>query len=206
MKGTLLAAAIVAFGAPAWAAEDVYIPLPPLEVDESQIQVAAVMPFGQTFTPTMSTVGTIWLRVRNMNVGFAYEQDKRLTLNLRAGDDLSGAVLATATANVEAVIGALSGGEGLVAFYFDPVPVTSGLTYSFEVKAATERYGINWQHNNWYGGGSAIALGSAVPGSDLYFGVSAAVPELGIYQLLTLGLGFMAVLRLRAGLPRRPVV
>lgn len=204
MKRTSLAAAMVAFSAPVWAAEDVYIPLPPLEVDESQIQVAAVTPFGQTFTPTMPTVGTIWLRVRNMNVGFPYEQDKRLTLNLRAGDDLSGAVLATATANVEAVIGALSGGQGLIAFYFDPVPVTRGLTYSFEVRADTERYGINWQHNNWYGGGSVIALGSAVPGSDLYFGVSAAVPELGTYQLLLLGLGLMAASRLRARPPRPP--
>lgn len=199
MKYALFAVALAALSAPVCAAEDVYIPLPPLNVDESQVQIAAVMPFGQTFTPTAPSVGTIWLRVRNMNVGFPYEQDKRLTLNLRAGEDFSGSVLATATANVEAVIGTLSGGEGLIAFYFDPVPVISGQTYSFEVRAATERYGVNWQHNNWYSGGAAIALGGAIPGSDLYFGVSAAVPEVGAYQLLLLGLGVITGFRLRAG-------
>lgn len=204
MKRALSVVAIAALGANAWARDDVYIPLPFLNADESQVQIAAVMPFGQTFVPSRPTVGTIWLSVRNMNVGYPYERDKRLTLRLRTGADFSGAVLASSSADVEAVIGTLLGGEGLIAFYFEPLAVISGQTYSFEVQASTARYGVNWQHNDWYGSGNAIALGGSIPGSDLYFGVSAAVPEVDVHQLFLLGVTFAIGLPFgRARLARR---
>lgn len=196
MKQIFAALALAALGGPAWAAGDVYIPLPTLEVDESQIQVAAVMPFGQTFTPTEPTVGTIWLRVTNMNVGYLYEQDKWITLDLHAGDDFSGPVLASATTHVEALLGTQQGSVALVGFGFADAAVTSGQTYSFEVKVASARYGVNWQHNDWYGGGHAIALGGAIPGSDLYFSI-AAVPEPAAWQFLLLGAALFVGLRRR---------
>lgn len=101
MKRSLSVVTIAALGANAWARDDVYIPLPFLNADESQVQI-----------------------------------------------------------------------------------------YSFEVQASTARYGVNWQHNDWYGSGNAIALGGSIPGSDLYFGVSAAVPEADVHQLFLLGLTF----------------
>lgn len=183
---------------PVWAAGVVYIPLPPLEADESQIQIEAVAPLGQSFMPTESSVGSIWLRARNMNLDFPMHEDKWLTLNLHAGDGFAGPVLATATVNVEAVIGSLIGDEGLIEFSFGHVPVVSGQVYSFEVKAATARYGINWQHTDWYGGGHAFALGGPLTITDLYFSVAAAaVPEPASYALMAAGASLLPWLRRR---------
>lgn len=157
-----------------------------------QIQVAAVQPLGQSFTATLPSVGAIWLRVINMNMDFQLAQDKTLTLELHAGGSLAGTVLGTSTVDVDALIGSLRGDEGLVEFGFGHVPVLSGQTYSFEVKAATTRFGVNWLSEGHYGGGQALLQGTG-SAADLYFSVAAAVPEPAAYELLLLGLGLMVV-------------
>lgn len=188
-------AALALLSSTAWGAGPVLVPLPLLEADQSEVQIAAAARFGQSFTPTASSIGTIWLRARNMNLGFPLDQDKWLTLNLHAGDSLGGPVLASSTIDVEAVIGRALGSAGLIEFSFGAVPVLSGQTYSFEVKAASERFGVNWQHNDWYAGGHAIALGGPVELSDLYFSIAAPVPEPSAGQFLLLGLGLLAGLQ-----------
>lgn len=197
IKQSIRGAVLATFALPAWAAGVVYIPLPPLETDESQIQVEAVAPLGQSFTPTESSLGSIWLRVTNMNLDFPRNEDKWLTLNLHAGGELAGPVLASASTNVEAVIGTLQGEVGLVEFIFGNVPVLNGQVYSFEVKSSTSRYGINWQHTDWYSGGNGIALGASLPITDLYFSVAAAVPEPASYVLLAAGASLLPWLRRR---------
>lgn len=192
MNASRLGLALAALAAPAWAAGPVYIPPPPLEVSESYIQVEAVAAFGQSFTPTMSSVGSIWLRATNMNLGFPLSEDKWLVLNLHEGEGFGGPLLASATANVEAAIGTEWNGSGLVEFSVGNVPVVSGQVYSFEVKAATARYGISWQTTNWYGDGNAFILGGPLAQTDLYFSVAATVPELASYQLLLLALASAA--------------
>lgn len=190
LKKFLLAVSTVAVMAPAYAERDASIPLLPPNTLVGQIQIAAFQPFGQSFTPTLSSVGSISLWVINMNIDSQLVQDKTLTLNLYAGEGFNGPVLGSSTVNVDSRIGTLQGWVGLIEFNVGNVAVQSGQPYSFEVSAASARYGVYWSNEGNYAGGSAILLGTP-SATDLYFGVS-TVPELASYQLLLLGLASVA--------------
>ncbi len=105
-------------------------------------------PLGQSFTPTLDTVGFIRLALQG---GFG---SGSFYINLRS-DSITGSILGT-TASVS------STGSGIVDFLFNtPVSVTTGTTYYFQpVIEGGNGWGLNAALSYNYGGGTAFVNGA----------------------------------------------
>lgn len=161
-------------------------PLAPPQYALGQVQIATMQPFGQSFTATSSTITSIGLLFLNMNMDVDMSRDHFVDLTLYDGADFSAPVLASSRVNVDSVIGTSQFATGPVYFSVGSVPVAVGTTYSFELKAATARFGVYWPGRESYDGGNALFFGAPID-ADLHFAVMSAVPEPMAATLLVAG-------------------
>lgn len=135
------------------------------------VQIQQASPFGQSFTPTLSTIGFIRLNLNDYDS--LNGQGAALHLNLRT-NSVSGPGLATTSS-----VTLTNGFVGIVHFFFGSnIPVSAGTTYAFQIEVDS---GDLWnavasEYN--YPGGTIFANGLPVGGmGDVWFREGIIVPE-----------------------------
>src|SRR6266542_4022326 len=146
-------------------------------------------PWGQSFTPDLSSVGFVRLKLNDKNIDDAL--GVTLSVNLRAGS-ISGTVLSSSDPVVFP-----NAFSGVVDFLFPaPVSVTSGVTLYFEpIVQSGGPWATQFAGEDVYPGGTAIFSGQPSLMSDFWFREGIVVPEPSVLALIGLGAG-LAVLRL----------
>ena len=149
---------------------------------EFSASIQSSQPFGQSFTPSLSAVGFVRLRLQNASGGGV------LYVNLRE-NSAAGNVL-----GVSSTVSLPSGFLGFTDFIFPtPVSVTPGVTYFFQPVIESGNGWFTDYHNGFfYPGGTAIFQGAASPTFDLWFREGVVVPEPGTWALILVGLGVLA--------------
>jgi hypothetical protein len=125
---------------------------------------------GQSFTPTLSSIGFIRLKLNDNNPTNSF--GAVLFMNLRS-DSITGPLLSST-----APVSLTDGFAGPVNFFFpSEVPLIPGTLYYFEPKVQS---GDLWRIDAWeynYPGGIAYGGGLPGPGGDLWFREGIVVPE-----------------------------
>ena len=149
--------------------------------------------FGQSFTPSLGSVGFIRLKVSDANPTNGL--GATLYLNLRS-DSIGGAILGSTEP-----VSLPNGFAGTPNFFFaNPVSVSPGVVYYFQpvVQTGDLWYADSYEYN--YPGGIGFHQGWGFPGSDMWFREGIVVPEPSASLLLFLGgcaLAFVRSVRAR---------
>jgi hypothetical protein len=152
--------------------------------------IQSAQPFGQSFTPSLSSVGFVRLYLYDSTGGGG--GPGTLSINIRSAS-VTGTILGTSDP-----VNLPAGFAGLVNFYFStPVPLVPQDTYAFQpfVVSGT-RWGTLVDRYN-YDGGTAFSLGAPVTTADLWFREGIIVPEPSSSLLVLLGFGILAAARAR---------
>jgi hypothetical protein len=156
---------------------------------ETSFVIQTSQPLGQSFTPSLSTVGFVRLRLAD---GSFDGLGATVHVNLLEN---------SITGNILAASGSFSMPDGFgigfnryVDFFFaSPISVTPGVSYFFQPVVDS---GGPWSvgaHNGFgYSGGTAFVQGQPAGSDDLWFREGIVVPEPGTWALLLLGLGALA--------------
>ena len=150
----------------------------------SSLIIQSNQPLGQSFTPTLSSVGFIRLATRDP---FFNGVGATLSVNL-----LSGSIVGPVLGSTDPVF-LTDTFAGYTDFIFStPVSVTPGVTYYFQPIVQT---GDTWtlrSYNYLYPNGTAFANGVASPGFDLWFREGLIIPEPSSAWLALVGAGVLA--------------
>lgn len=175
----------LAFAAP------VRIAPPSLNAGAGVTGIAVQHPMGQSFRANGDSIYNIELLLTNLNMSFDLSQDYYVTVDIFEGIGFDGAHLATKRVNVDQILGGLVGTQSTVNYEFNGVPVLAGQIYSFQISAATARFGSVWFSGDRYMDGQAILRGEHFADPDLYFAIG-TIPEPSPYLLLIAGLSLVA--------------
>lgn len=176
----------------------VQIAPPSLESGVGVTGIAVQHPMGQSFLANGNAIYTIELLLTNLNMSFDLSQDHHVAVDLFEGIGFNGTHLGTTTVNVDQILGGRLGNQSTVGFAFNGIAALPGQMYSFQIRAATARFGSLWFSGNPYSDGEAILQGEPFADPDLYFAVR-PVPEPKTYLMALMG----ALLILVAGNGRR---
>jgi hypothetical protein len=146
-------------------------------------------PYGQSFTPTLSSVGFIRLATADASLN---SMGVTLVVNLR-DVSINGTILGTSDP-----VSMPDGFAGYANFFFStPVSTTPGTQYYFQPSLVTGDASWTIRSYNGYGysGGTAYANDVVSPGFDLWFREGIIVPEPSSGALLMLGLCAIAARR-----------
>jgi hypothetical protein len=159
---------------------------------ETASAIMAIQPMGQSFTPSLSSVGFIRLQLYGGNSGGG--PGTTLYLNLRSSS-ITGPILGS----TEGVFMPNGYFGGYVTFLFaNPVPVSPGVMYFFQPMVQSGDWTVG-TYNPYYNypGGTVIARGMPNQASDLLFREGIIVPEPSSAALLLLACGALACVRRR---------
>lgn len=136
-------------------------------------------PLGQSFTPTLSSVGFIRIYIYD---GLAGANSGVFTVNLHS-DSITGPILATSRS-----VSLNNGFAGPVDFLFDTaISLDPGTTYYFQpVVQSGGGWGVLVGPYN-YGGGTFFAEGNAYTTQDMWFREGIIVPEPSMAALIFIG-------------------
>jgi len=149
-------------------------------------------PYGQSFTPSLSSIGFIQLGLYddrpNNSLGAT------VFINLRE-DSISGTIIGS-TEPVSMPDGFGESASGIATFYFaTPVTIISGTTYYFQpVVQSGDLWGVSAGEYN-YPGGMVFVNGEPASGSDYWFREGIVVPEPLPSWLVLLGGGIFLYAR-----------
>jgi hypothetical protein len=156
--------------------------------DETALTGAAHIQFyssvGQSFTPSLSTVSFVRLRLYDINPGNSL--GATLVVNLRS-TSMSGPIMGTTTVVLPDGYGYIGATNFLFA---TPVSVIPNTTYFFETLVQSgDSWGIlstpnTYPSGTFYSGGT----GTSFPGNDIWFREGIIVPEPSALTLLCAGL------------------
>lgn len=135
---------------------------------------------GQSFTPSLSTVGFVRLKLYDVNPGNSL--GATLVVNLRS-NAINGPILGTAT---PIVFG--DGFAGSVNFFFaSAVAVVPNTTYLFEAVVQTGDSWVARTIGDFYSNGSFYGSGFPFSAADMWFREGIVVPEPASVSLVFLG-------------------
>src|SRR5262249_9200785 len=141
-------------------------------------------PMGQSFTPTLNSVGFVRFHLFDLNEGNGIGAS--VYVNLRA-DSITGPIIgSTAPVFMPDGFGHLLIGGYTNFFFASPVAVTPGVLYYFQPVVASGDSWASVNQNFLYAGGDAYFEGVA-SGSDLWFREGIYVPEPSAPALLMIG-------------------
>jgi hypothetical protein len=137
-------------------------------------------PLGQSFTPTLTSIGFVRLKLYDGNSGNGI--GATLVVNLRS-NAITGSILAQTIS-----VTLTDGFAEVVSFVFPmPVTLTPGTNYFFEpVVQSGDSWKVDLGPYN-YPGGTTISQGLSIPGSDLWFREGIIVPEPSSALLIVIG-------------------
>jgi hypothetical protein len=151
------------------------------------IGIQASQPLGQSFIPTMSSVGFIRLDVGDSSFNGL---GATLYLNLRT-DSITGPILASTDS-----VFMPDRFSGYTNFFFStPAAVTPGTTYYFQPVVQSGDVWSIIAYSYGYPRGTEIYQGSPLPSSDLWFREGIIVPEPSAALIGFMGLGLLVWLR-----------
>jgi hypothetical protein len=129
--------------------------------------------FGQSFIPTLSSVG--FIRLGFYNVGVPGATDATISVNLWAGGIGTGTLLGTSTQLFLPV----QSGAWANFFFSTPVAVNPGTTYYFQPVAVTGTNSVNMVilGSDHYPNGSIMYSGTPISNEDVLFREGVVVPE-----------------------------
>ena len=145
-------------------------------------------PYGQSFTPTLTSMGFIRLNLNDHNPGNGL--GATLQVNI-IRDSISGAVISSSTPQVLA-----DSAAGPVTFTFPtPVALTPGILYYFRpIVLSGDAWGVEVSEFN-YPGGMSFFGGQPLPGGDYWFREGVIVPEPSSVVLILVGIAWVGVNR-----------
>ena len=184
-------------------AAPVQISPPSLDIGAGVTGIAVQHPIGQTVLANGDSVQSVELLLLNLNMSADLSHDRYVTLTLFEGAGFGGRSLGQRTMDVDQILGGLVGTQGAVHFALGGISVTPGQTYSFQLSAATVRFGTVWFAGNPYANGQAILLGQSFDDPDLYFAIR-AVPEPSRAMLFMAGVLTLMAPCVRQRLTRAP--
>ena len=151
-------------------------------------------PWGQSFTPSLDTVGFIAIPMDDYTGGFG---GATVWVDLLSGS-ISGPVIASSEP-----VNLTAGFNGTYYFIFStPVPVTPGVQYFFVPQEAGGGTGVDiLTDERNYPGAAFYANGIGNPRVDLLFREGTITPEPSSVVLLMLGGGALALFRRAKGKP-----
>ena len=149
------------------------------------VVIQANQPLGQSFTPTLTSIGFIRLFVGDTTLNGL---GATLVVNVRA-NSITGAILGTSDA-----VAMPDGFFGYPNFFFPtPVAVTPNDTYFFQpvLQSGDSTWAVVAYNAYNYSGGMGYANGLANPTIDLWFREGIIVPEPGAVALVLVGGGML---------------
>lgn len=148
-------------------------------------------PYGQSFTPSLSSVGFVQLRFADLNVD---GQGATVYVNLLENSITGNVLSSTSPVFMD------DGFQGFTNFFFpSPVLVTSNTTYFFQPVLQSGDSTLNaLEYFYNYAGGTAFHSGAPISDVDLWFreGI-VAVPEPSTVSLFLCGAGALFIFRLK---------
>jgi len=156
-------------------------------------------PVGQSFTPTLSSIGFIELLFFDADIFST--NGNLVTINLRS-NAITGPILATTTS-----FAVSNEFFGIADFFFSsPVPVVPGVTYYLQPFIQLGDAVNAPLTDGSYPGGTAFSQGVPFPNYDLWFREGVVVPEPSSVGLALVGAGLLGLARWRRGRGRRSSV
>jgi hypothetical protein len=153
-------------------------------------------PFGQSFTPTLTSVGFIRLWLADENLG--NNLGATVSVNLLA-DSITGEVLAESLpVSLPDGFGDGTGSDrnGYANFFFStPATVAPGTTYFFQVVVQSGDTMYAYGDGYGYAGGTEFLQGTAVNSEDLWFREGIVTPEPSVSWLILFGSGVLLYAR-----------
>jgi hypothetical protein len=162
-------------------------------------------PMGQSFTPTLSSVGFVRLLLADAGPP-GNGLGATVYVNIRV-DSIMGPILgATEPVFMRDGFGQGTGNRGYTnCFFSTPVDVTPGETYYFEpVVQSGDGWEAGYDTRYGYPGGTLFSKGVPSPSSDLWFREGVYTPEPSAAMLLLLAAGLYVFRRVMKGSPHYP--
>jgi hypothetical protein len=161
------------------------------------IVIQTNIPIGQSFTPTLSSVGFVALAFRDANPG--NNLGATIYVNLRQ-DSITGTILGS----TEPLFMPNGIADSSTNFFFSsPVSVTPGTTYYLEPVVQSGDIFDIYYYNFGYSGGTAFFNGAAASFEDLWFREGTVVPEPSSALLISIGAGALVYVHRRLNGKRR---
>jgi hypothetical protein len=149
---------------------------------------------GQSFTPTLSSVGFVRLALGDTNPGNSL--GATVVVNLRAGS-ITGSII-----GISSPVSMPDGFNGVTNLFFStPVAVTPGVTYYFQPVIQTGGdFWLTRQYNSYnYPGGMLFYGSTPAPNFDMWFREGQYVPEPSALALAGLAISCFTRRRHKAG-------
>ena len=187
----LLSLVEVTYGSPVYDQSNTVAPDTGLTVDVH-------VPIGQSFTPTLTGLNFVELRMGDLEsngLGGVFN------VLIRSGGNTAGPVLGTSqdVTMPDSFGHTLSFGGLPIRFDFlAPVPLVPGNLYAIQLsKVSGDLFTLYGRQTDDYADGTSILFGVAISFQDFYFREGLVVPEPSSFVLAALGLIGLVVLRLR---------
>jgi hypothetical protein len=128
------------------------------EIRDGSVAILNLYPLGQEFTPTLSPLAAVELKIETLNPGSG---DDTITVNIREST-IGGTILGSDSKFLE------DGFDGWLRFDFNHIPVNPGSIYVIELVASKATFSWGYARSDVYPDGGAIHKGSPISFDQMF--------------------------------------